>query len=158
VEIFGVDAWLFWFLLAVGLLVVELLIAFTFYAAPVALGAFAASILAALDTGIELQLTAFIAGSLAAVLLLRPIVRQHLFPPAPEKRSNVQGLIGRRAVVVEPVDIDAGTVRIGDDTWSARAEEEGMRLEAGERAEVVSVSGVYAFVRPAPIGKGVENE
>jgi membrane protein implicated in regulation of membrane protease activity len=155
-EIFGIADWLAWFLLAIGLLVVELLIAFTFYAAPIALGAFAACILAALGAGIELQLTAFIAGSLASLLFLRPIVRQHLRPAAPEKRSNVQRLIGRRAVVIERVDIDSGTVRIGDDVWSARTESEGIVLERGARAEVVRVSGVYAYIKPAPAGRESE--
>jgi membrane protein implicated in regulation of membrane protease activity len=155
-EIFGIADWLAWFLLAIGLLVVELLIAFTFYAAPVALGAFVACIIAALGGGIELQLTGFIAGSLASLMFLRPIVRKHLLPAEPEKRSNVQSLIGRRAVVIEQVDIDSGTVRIGDDVWSARAESEGVVLEPGTRAEVVRVSGVFAYIKPAPAGRESE--
>ncbi len=150
-NLFGLDAWLSWFLIGIGLMIVEVAIAFTFYAAPIALGAFAASIIAGLGAGIELQLTAFILGSLASLAFLRPVVFEHLQPPAPEKASNVQSLIGRRAVALQRVDVDSGTVRLGDDVWSARTESEGIVIEEGARAEVVAVRGVYAYVKPMPL-------
>lgn len=146
--IFGVEEWLAWFLLAMGLFLVEALIAFTFYAGPVALGALLASAVAALDASSELQVVAFIAGSLLSLAFLRPIVREHMHPPDPEHRSNVSSLIGRRAVALQRVDIDSGTVRIGDEVWSARTESESVVVQEGARAEVVSVSGVYAYVKP----------
>lgn len=147
-EIIGLDDWLAWFLLGIGLLVVELAIGFTFYAAPIALGAFAAAIVAGFGDAIEPQLIAFILGSSASLLALRPLVRQHLQPPEPEKRSNVQRMLGARAVALERIDIDTGTVRIGQEVWSARTESESIVIEEGERAEVISVKGVYAYVEP----------
>lgn len=148
-ELFGLDSWLAWFLIGIGLLIIEVAIAFTFYAAPVALGAFAAAIAAALGAELEVQLVAFILGSLLSLVFLRPLVRNHLQPPQPEKSSNVQSLIGRRAVALERVDADTGTVRLGDDVWSARTLAETEVIEEGTRVEVVSVRGVYAFVRAA---------
>lgn len=147
-EIIGLDDWLAWFLLGIVLLVVELAIGFTFYAAPIALGAFAAAIVAGFGDAIEPQLIAFILGSSASLLALRPLVRQHLQPPEPEKRSNVQRMLGARAVALERIDIDTGTVRIGEEVWSARTESESIVIEEGERAKVVSVKGVYAYVEP----------
>jgi len=148
VEIFGLDAWLGWFLIGMALLIVEVAIAFTFYAAPVALGAFGAAIVAALGADIELQLIAFIVGSLTALAFLRPIVRDHLQPPDAEKASNVQSLLGRRAIALQRVDVDSGTVRLGDDVWSARTESEDVVIKEGARVEVVAVKGVYAYVKP----------
>ncbi len=147
-DILGLDDWLAWFLLGTSLLVVELAIGFTFYAAPVALGAFAASIVAAFGDAIEPQLIAFILGSSASLLALRPLVRKHLQPPEPDKRSNVQSMLGARAVALERIDIDQGTVRIGQEVWSARTESESIVIEEGERAEVVTIKGVYAYVEP----------
>lgn len=147
-EIFGLDDWLAWFLLGIGLLVIELVIGFTFYAAPIALGAFAAAIVASFGDAIEPQLVAFIIGSLASLIALRPLVRQHLRPPEPEKRSNVARMLGARAIALERIDVDAGTARIGQEVWSARTESEGLVIEEGTRVEVVSVSGVYAYVKP----------
>lgn len=146
-EIFGLDDWLAWFLLGIGLLIIELTIAFTFYAAPIALGAFAAAIVAAFGDAIEPQLVAFIAGSLLSLAFLRPLVRQHLRPPEPEKRFNVDRMIGRRAVPLERIDIDSGTAKVGEEVWSARTRAEGTVIEVGERAEVVAVEGVYAYLQ-----------
>jgi len=148
VEIFGLDAWLGWFLIGIGLLLVEVLIAFTFYAAPIALGAFAAAIVAAIGADIELQLLAFIAGSLSALAFLRPVVRDHLQPPIAEKSTNYQSLLGRRAIALQRVDVDSGTVRLGDDVWSARTESEDVVIDEGARVEVVEVRGVFAYVKP----------
>jgi membrane protein implicated in regulation of membrane protease activity len=150
VEIFGLDAWLGWFLIGMVLLIVEVAIAFTFYAAPIALGAFGAAIVAALGAGIELQLVAFILGSLLSLAFLRPIVREHLTPPDAEKASNVGSLLGRRAIALQRVDVDSGTVRLGDDVWSARTESEDVVIDEGARVEVVEVRGVFAYVKPMP--------
>jgi membrane protein implicated in regulation of membrane protease activity len=148
VEIFGIDAWLAWFLIGMGLLIVEVAIAFTFYAAPIALGAFAASIVALAGGELELQLVALILGAIGSLAFLRPIVRQHLLPPDESKASNVQSLLGRRAIALQRVDIDSGTVRLGDDVWSARTESEDVVIAEGARVEVVAVRGVYAYVKP----------
>jgi membrane protein implicated in regulation of membrane protease activity len=160
-EIFGFDDWLAWFLLGIGLLIVEVVIGFTFYAAPIALGAFAATIVAAFGDAIEPQLIAFILGSLASLIALRPLVRQHLQPPEPEKRSNVQRMLGARAVALERIDVDSGMARVGEEVWSARTESEDLVIEPGERVEVAAVRGVYAYVRPhqpPPEGQGDPDE
>jgi membrane protein implicated in regulation of membrane protease activity len=149
-EIFGLDDWLAWFLLGIGLLLTELLIGFTFYAAPVALGAFAAAIVAAFGDAIEPQLVAFILGSAASLLVLRPLVKKHLLPPPPDKRSNVQRMLGARAVARERVDFDSGTARLGhgQEVWSARTLSEDLVIEPGTVCEVVDVGGVYLYLEP----------
>lgn len=151
-EIFGLDDWLAWFLLGMGLLILEVSIAFTFYAAPVALGAFGATLVAIFGDAVVPQLIAFIIGSLLALVALRPIVKQHIFPPDPDNRTNVHVLIGKRAIAVDQVTYDTGTVRVGEEVWSARTEAEDISLEPGDRAEVTAVRGVYAYVKPAPLG------
>lgn len=151
--IFGLDEWLFWFLLAVGLLTVEMAIAFTFYAGAIVPGALAASAVAALGGSLELQLIAVIVLSLASLLFLRPIVRSHLTPPDEAHRSNVQLLIGRRAIVLEEVTVDAGLAKVGDDVWSARSTDELVALAPGDRAEIVEVRGVFAYIKPAPLAE-----
>ncbi len=155
-EIFGLDAWLSWFLIGIGLLIVEVAIAFTFFAAPIALGCFVAAIVAAAGGGLELQLVGLIIGALLSLAFLRPVVLAHLQPPAPEKSSNVQSLLGRRAVALERVDADSGTVRLGDDVWSARSQSEQVVIPEGSRVEVAEVRGVYVYVRPAAATSSAE--
>jgi len=147
-DIYGIDDWLAWFLLGTGLLLVELLIGFTFYAAPVALGAFFAAIVAAFGDSLVPQLIAFIVGSASSLLVLRPLVKRHLLPADPEKRSNVQRMIGARAVARERIEVDSGTARIGQEVWSARTLSEDVVIEEGTVCEVVSVSGVYTYLQP----------
>lgn len=46
-------------------------------------------------------------------------------------------LIGRRVLVVQPVDEDSGRVRVGDSEWSAR----GGPAQPGERVRITGVEG-----------------
>lgn len=46
-------------------------------------------------------------------------------------------LVGRRVLVVQPVDEDGGRVRVGDSEWSAR----GGPARAGERVRITGVEG-----------------
>lgn len=147
-EILGVDAWLFWLIIAVGLMAVEMLVAFTFVAGPIAGAAGAAGIAAAFDASMELQLAIFIVVALAALLFVRPVAKRHLTMP-PEIATNVHALVGRRAVVLDKVDLDEGKVRIGDNVWTARTQTESIVLMPGETATVVEVRGVHAYVVPA---------
>lgn len=57
--------------------------------------------------------------------------------------TGAPGLVGQRGVVVGKIDV-AGMVRIGDELWSATADEV---LETGAAVEVVSVSGLQLSVR-----------
>jgi membrane protein implicated in regulation of membrane protease activity len=143
-----VPDWLFWLSAAVALLAVEMLVAFTFVAGPIAVAAGTAGIAAAFEASIELQLAIFIVVALLVLLFVRPVAKRHLEIP-PEIATNVHALVGRRAVVLDKVDLDEGKVRIGDNVWTARTQSEAIVLMPGDTAKVVEVRGVHAFVVPA---------
>jgi membrane protein implicated in regulation of membrane protease activity len=115
-----VDAWLIWAIVAVLLAVGEIFTPGMFFLGPVALAAVVAGVTAAVGLGVVVQLIVFIAGSIASVLVLRPIARRHLHMPA-QLRTGTAALEGAKAVVVQRVDVDGGRVRIGGEEWSARA-------------------------------------
>lgn len=138
-------AWLIWALIAVVLTVGEILTPGLFFLGPVALAAVVAGVAAAVGLGVVVQLVLFIAGSLASLLLLRPIARRHLHMPA-AIRTGAAALEGARAVVVQRVDANGGRVRIGGEEWSARAYMEDQVLEPGARVEVVKIEGATALV------------
>jgi membrane protein implicated in regulation of membrane protease activity len=138
-------AWLIWALAAVLLAVGEVFTPGLFFLGPVALAAVAAGVAAAVGLGIVIQLLVFIGGSVASVLVLRPIARAHLHMPA-ALRTGTAALEGAKAVVVQRVDMDGGRVRIGGEEWSARAYMEGQVLEPGTRVEVVKIEGATALV------------
>jgi membrane protein implicated in regulation of membrane protease activity len=138
-------AWLIWAIVAVVLSVGEIATPGMFFLGPVALAAVAAAVVAVVGPGAALQLIVFIAGSIASVLFLRPLARQHLHMPA-ALRTGTAALEGTKAVVVQRVDVNGGRVRIGGEEWSARAFMEDGVYEPGDRVEVVKIEGATALV------------
>lgn len=138
--------WLFWFLLGVGLIAFETLVAFTMYAGAVALGAFPAALVAALDASLEVQVAVFAVGSALSLAFVRPLARRHLLTPQ-KIRTGTDSLIGARATVSRTVDDDAGEVKIrGGDVWSARSLDPGASYEEGTAVWVHEVRGVAVIV------------
>jgi len=138
-------AWLIWALAAVVLAVGEIVTPGLFFLGPVALAAVVAGVAAAVGLGVVVQLLLFIAGSIASLLLLRPIARRHLHMP-PALRTGTAALEGSKAVVLQRVDANGGRVRIGGEEWSARAYMDDQVLEPGARVEVVKIEGATALV------------
>jgi membrane protein implicated in regulation of membrane protease activity len=140
-----VPAWLIWAIVAVLLSVGEIFTPGLFFLGPVALAAIAAAIVALVGAGVVAQLLVFIIGSIATVALLRPIARRHLHMPA-ALRTGTAALEGKKAIVLQRVDVNGGRVRIGGEEWSARAYMEDQVLEPGTRVEVVKIEGATALV------------
>src|ERR671930_1172810 len=134
------SAWVIWAIVAVALGVGEILTPGLFFLGPVALAAAAAAVTAALGGGAALALIVFIAGSVASLALLRPVARRHVRLPA-LARTGTDALVGRKAVVVRPVDAIGGRVRIGGEEWSARTFLDDQVYEEGARVEVVQIEG-----------------
>ena len=133
-----------WVLLAAALAVGQ---GFTtaFILGPLALAAALAAVLAVAGVGVVGQLLAFIAGSIASLVLLRPIAMRHVRMPK-QLRTGTAALVGSRAVVLERVDDNGGRVKIGGETWSARSYMEGQVFEPGARVEVAKIEGATALV------------
>ena len=92
--------WLIWALAAVLLAVGEVFTPGLFFLGPVALAAVAAGVAALVGLGLVVQLLVFIAGSVASVLVLRPIARAHLHMPA-ALRTGTAALEGAKAATYE---------------------------------------------------------
>jgi membrane protein implicated in regulation of membrane protease activity len=137
--------WLIWAIVAIALAVGEIVTPGLFILGPVAVAAVVAGVLALAGVGAALQLIVFIAGSLASLLVLRPLAKRHLHMPA-ALRTGTAALEGTKAVVLQRVDVHGGRVRIGGEEWSARAFMEDGVYEPGERVEVVKIEGATALV------------
>ncbi len=137
-------AWAIWVLVAVGLAVGEV-ITLGFFVEPIAVAAVLAAVVAAAGLGVGVQVIVFIAGSIASVAVLRPIARRHLRTPA-SLRTGTAALVGAKAVVLDRVDDTGGRVKIGGETWTARAFFDGQVLEPGTRVEVAKIEGATALV------------
>ena len=116
-----------------------------FFLGPIALAALAATLVAAVSDSAELQIAVFILGSVASLLIVRPIARRHLVTPA-RIRTGTAALVGARAVVLEQVDADGGKVKLGGEVWTARSYDEESVIEEGKRVEVLQIEGATALV------------
>ena len=138
------DDWVWW-MIAAGVLAVGEIATLGFFLGPIAVAATLTAIVALVGGGLALQWIVFIAASLGTVLVLRPIARRHLRTPA-SLRTGTAALVGGRAVVLERVDANGGQVKIGGETWSARAYDEDDAFEPGARVEVMKIDGATALV------------
>jgi membrane protein implicated in regulation of membrane protease activity len=138
------EEWVYW-MIAAGALAVGEIATLSFFLGPIAVAALLAAIVSLLGAGLVVQLLVFIAASAASLGVLRPIARRHLHTPA-QLRTGTAALVGARAVVLERVDADGGSVKVGGEIWSARAFDEDEVLEPGARVEVLKIDGATALV------------
>lgn len=86
--------------------------------------------------------------SLVLIFFLRPVALKHLRKPS-SVRTNIDRLIGEQVTVLEPVSVQAGTAKIGGETWSARTRA-GVNIPVGAPAWVTSIEGATAHLSPTP--------
>ncbi len=138
-------SWIVWVVVAVALAVGEILTPGLFFAGPLALAAVAAAVAAAAGADAAASVSVFLLGSLASLLLLRPIARRHVRLPA-LSRTGTDALVGRKAIVTRQVDAHGGRVRIGGEEWSARSYLDGQVLAEGVTVDVIQIEGATALV------------
>ncbi|RNL65803.1 NfeD family protein [Nocardioides marmoriginsengisoli] len=84
--------------------------------------------------------------SLGLLVLLRPAM-VHKLHAGPTLAIGAEALIGKRALVLEPLSHAApGRVKIGGDVWTAQPFDEDDQIEAGAQVDVVSIRGATAYV------------
>ena len=135
----------FWLIAMVVLLVIEAvvpgLISIWF-----ALGALAALISALFHAPIWLQIVCFVAVSVIALVLTRPLVRKYVNGRITP--TNADMVIGKDAVVTEAIDnLHArGAVLLDGKTWTARMDREDETAKTGETVRVLRIEGVKLIV------------
>ncbi len=110
-----------------------------------ALGALAAAVAAGLGAPVWVAVLTFALVALGLLFFVRPpmVARLHA---GPTLSTGHQGLVGRSAVVSEPVDHRGGRIKLSGEVWSARAETEGASFEAGTEVVVTRIDGATAVV------------
>jgi membrane protein implicated in regulation of membrane protease activity len=139
-----VDEWVWW-MIAAGALAVGEIFTLSFFLGLISVAAVLAAVVALVGGGLAVQWLVFIVAAAATVGFLRPVARRHLRTPA-QLRTGTAALVGERAVVLERVDADSGSVRIGGEVWTARTYDEDEALEPGTRVVVMKIDGATALV------------
>ncbi len=110
-------------------------------------GALVAFVMALFKLPLFAQIAAFFAVSLVLLFFTRPVFTK-IFKIGSAK-TNVEGLIGRKAKVVSEIDNNrqTGCAVVGGQEWTARAEDDAEIIPADAMVEIVNISGVKLIVK-----------
>lgn len=107
-------------------------------------GALVAAGFAALSAPAWLEVAVFAGVSVALTTVARPVLKRRLHTT--QVRTNVEALVGDKAIVVSRVDARGGRIKLRGELWSARAFDETAVIEPGQAVTVMTISGATAVV------------
>lgn len=140
-------AWLVWVAVAALLGLAEL-VSMDFVLVMLAVGAGAGALSSTVSPSVWVDLAVAAAVSVGMLAVVRPSVVSRLHG-GPELTTGHKALVGRKAVVLEPVDEHGGRVKLAGEVWSARTFDPAVRIDAGAAVEVFEIDGATAVVYPA---------
>lgn len=134
-----------WLLLLIVFIIVELItmgLTTIWFAG----GAVLAIILAMLQVPLAIQVAVFLIASILLLIFTRPIAVKYFNKD--RLKTNVEGLVGRQAVVISEIDNlnGIGQIQVSGQEWSARTVEDGIVIPVGEVVVVKAISGVKLIV------------
>ena len=137
---------IFWLILFVVLLIIEILtmgLTTVWFAG----GSLVAFILAFAGAELPIQIIVFLLVSILLLVLTRPIAIR--FFNKEREKTNVDRLIGQKAVVLETIDTLHGTgrVEVNGMEWAAKLEDVTAIIEAGNVVSIEGIQGVKLIVK-----------
>lgn len=110
-------------------------------------GSLVAAIAAALKAPLVVQIILFLVVSFLMVFFTRPIAVKYFNKK--RVKTNVESMIGRQAIVISEIDNlqGIGQVTVGGQEWSARSEDDDVKIKVGAVVDIMAVSGVKLIVR-----------
>ena len=139
-----IEPWIWWAVTAVAFFIIEMVTPGFFFFICFALAATIACAASALGLAGLPVWTTFLVSALVFVLVARPIFTKYI--SSESHPSNVDEAIGKEAIVLETVKPNqSGLIKVGSETWRARAAEE---IAAGALAIVRRVEGNHLFIEP----------
>lgn len=110
-------------------------------------GAAVALILALCGLPLWSQIAAFVVVSAVLLVCLRPFLKKYI--NAKKTDTNVDALIGKKALVTEPIDNlhGKGAISVSGNLWTARSANEAP-IEKDTVVIIRKIEGVKAFVEP----------
>ncbi len=140
-----IPIWLYWLVLSILFLIIEILTPGIFLFSCLSIGALLALITAFLTKSLVVQIAVFVICSLLSIYFLKPFLTK-----VTEKlpKSNVDKYIGKKALVVEPINgyKTAGLVKIEGELWRAVSVDKEKILQ-DEEVEIVKVDGTHLVVK-----------
>lgn len=134
-----------WLALAGGFLFLEILtlslIFFSF-----AIAALVGAAIAAVWVGSSYQWIGFAVTAVLTLAFIRPFVRKYLFRKSSGGVTGMDALLNHEAVTLTEITPEKGTIRLRDETWTARCESGS--IPADSQVLVTRIEGAVAIVIP----------
>ncbi len=134
-----------WLALAGGFLVLEILTMSLIFLS-FSLAALVGAIGAAIWVGTSYQWIGFAVSAVLTLAFIRPFVRKYLFRKSPDSATGVEALLNHVAVALTDISSTMGTIRLRDETWTARCEIGA--IPSGSQVVVSRIDGAVAIVVP----------
>lgn len=133
-----------WLIIGVVLVIAEVLSG-AFVLVMLGSAALVAALAAVLGAGPVISGVVFAAVAAGGITLARPALVRHMHH-GDHVKTNVDALVGTKALVTTTVDAHNGQVKVNGEIWSARAYDETEVLEPGRTVTIMSISGATAVV------------
>lgn len=135
--------WHIWLIIS-GLFFVLEMITVGFLVFWFGIGALFAMITSFFTDNIIIQTTVFLVTSTVLLFLTKPFVKK--FSRKDTVKTNAYSVIGKTGIVIKEINPakGVGQIKIGGETWSAKAEE---IIPVGSQVEVLEIDGVKAVVK-----------
>ena len=138
------EAQYWWLIIGVALIILEVFTP-SFFAASLAIGAFAAAILAHFDASLPWQMGVFSAVGLASVFFVRPLAYKYLYS-ADDVKTNADALIGKTGIIKEKIkDGNLGRVAIDGDEWQCRTADD-INIPVGQKVKIIERESIILTV------------
>ena len=136
--------WLVAFVILIGIEAATMALTTIWFAG----GAVFAFFAAVLGFSIQTQLVVFLIVSFILLLFTRPLAMR--FVNRETVKTNVDGLIGRRAKVITKIDINepSGASVVDGQEWTARSMDDAVTIPVGTHVVIKEVRGVKLIVEP----------
>jgi membrane protein implicated in regulation of membrane protease activity len=135
---------LLWLIIGVVLVVAEVLSG-AFVLVMLGAAALVAALAAAIGAGPIISGVVFAALAAGGITLARPALVRRMHADDHHK-TNVDAMVGKKALVTSTVDAHQGQVKVNGEIWSARSYDETEVLEPGRTVTIMSISGATAVV------------
>jgi membrane protein implicated in regulation of membrane protease activity len=135
---------LLWLIIGVILVLAEMLSG-AFVLVMLGGAALVAALVASIGVGGIVSGVVFAAVAAGGITLARPALVRHMHL-GEHVKTNIDALVGGKAVVLATVDAQSGQVKINGEVWSARSYDETEVLEPGRSVTIMNISGATAVV------------
>lgn len=138
--------WLVAFVILIGIEAATMALTTIWFAGGAAFAFFAA----VLEFSVQTQLVVFLIVSFVLLLFTRPLAIR--FVNRETVKTNVDGLIGRKAKVIKKIDNNepSGAAVIDGQEWTARSADEAVTIPVGTHVVIKEVRGVKLIVEMIP--------